>query len=125
MKRWVVDSSVLIDASRDRAEAVRFLSEAADEGEFWSVTPVRTEIRWGMWATEAQIVERLLAGIRWVEVSVALADRAGDHGRRWGRSHGLSVIDAIVAAAAEQLDAQVATLNIRDFPMFPDLQPPY
>ncbi len=125
MKRWVVDSSVLIDASRDRAEAVRFLSEAADEGEFWSVTPVRTEIRWGMWATEAQIVERLLAGIRWVEVSVALADRAGDHGRRWGRSHGLSVIDAIVAAAAEQLDAQVATLNVRDFPMFPDLQPPY
>lgn len=125
MKRWVVDSSVLIDASRDRAEAVRFLSEAADEGEFWSVTPVRTEIRWGMWATEAQIVERLLAGIRWVEVSVALADRAGDHGRRWGRSHGLSVIDALVAAAAEQLDAQVATLNIRDFPMFPDLQPPY
>ena len=125
MTRWIVDSSVLIDASRDRAEAVRFLGEAAEQGEIWSVTPVRTEVRWGMLATEASIVERLLASIRWLEVSVALADRAGDHGRRWGRSHGLDVIDALVAAAAEELDARVATLNIRDFPMFPDLQPPY
>lgn len=121
----MIDSSVLIDASRDRAEAVRFLGEAADEGEIWSITPVRTEVRWGMRATEAQIVERLLTGMRWLEVSVELADRAGDHGRRWGRSHGLSVIDALVAAAAEELDARLATLNTRDFPMFPDLQPPY
>lgn len=29
------------------------------------------------------------------------------------------------AAAAHLLDAEVATLNVRDFPMFPDLQPAY
>ena len=121
----MVDSSVLIDASRGRAEAVRFLDEAADQGEMWSVTPVRTEVRWGMWAEEARVVERLLASIRWLDVTMGLADRAGDHGRRWGASHGLDVIDALVAAAAEELDARVATINIRDFPMFPDLQPPY
>lgn len=125
MTLWVIDSSVLIDASRDRKEALEFLSRASEQGEIWSITPVRTEVRWGMWATEAMIVDRLLSSIRWLDISVALADRAADHGRRWGRSHGLSVIDALLAAAAEELEAQVVTLNVRDFPMFPGLQPPY
>jgi hypothetical protein len=35
------------------------------------------------------------------------------------------VIDALLAGAAEGLDARSATLNTRDLPMFPDLQPPY
>lgn len=50
-----------------------------------------------------------------------LADLAGDFGRRFGRSHGLDVVDALVAAAAEALSADVATLNVRHFPMFPGL----
>ncbi len=125
MTRWVVDSSVLIDASRGHSAALRFLDLASDHDELWSITPVRTEIRWGMYADEAPMVERLLASLRWLDVSSALADRAGDLGRRWGRSHGIGTIDAIIAAATEELEAQLATLNVRHFPMFPGLTRPY
>ena len=68
---------------------------------------------------------RLFDSINWLEVSTDLADRAGAFGQLYGRSHGLDAIDAIVAAAAEFLEADLATLNVRDFPMFPGLQPPY
>ena len=129
MTRWLIDSSVLIDASRARGAgrdpAVGFLKDAARGGELWSVAPVRTEVRWAMRDDKSALIDELFDSILWLDVTTTLADRAGDHGRRWGRSHGLGVVDAIVAAAAEQLDAQLATLNVRDFPMFPDLQPPY
>jgi predicted nucleic acid-binding protein len=58
-------------------------------------------------------------------VTTDIADRAGAFGQRFGGSHGLSPIDAIVAAAAEFLSADLATLNLRHFPMFPGLKRPY
>ncbi len=125
MTRFVLDSTVLIDVSRGHSGATRFLDDAVDRGEIWSVTPVRTEVRWAMRSSETAIIERLFASIYWLEVSTDIADRAGDFGRRFGPSHGLGVIDAIVAAAAEFLSGDVATLNVRDFPMFPGLQRPY
>ena len=125
MTRIVLDSTVLIDASRGEPRSLAYLAEAVRAGEVWSVTPVRTEVRWGMRAAESAGIERLFASIYWLEVSTELADRAGAFGQRYGASHGLDAIDAIVAAAAEFMSADVATLNVRDFPMFPGLKPAY
>ena len=125
MTRIVVDSSVLIDASRGHPDAVLFLDGVVDRAEIWSVTPVRTEVRWRMRTDEARGVDRMFASIYWLDVSSEIADRAGVFGQQFGPSHGLGVVDAIIAAATEFLSAELATLNVRDFPMFPDLRPPY
>lgn len=129
MSRRVIDSTVFIDASRERRSgsgpATDFLIGAARDGELWSVTPVRTEVRWAMRAEEIAIVDALFERVFWLDVTPDLADLAGEFGRRYGRSHGLDVVDALVAAAAEVLSADVATTNIRDFPMFPGLARPY
>ena len=121
----MLDSTILIDATRGLPAAISFLEAAAELGELWSVTPVRTEVGWGLRADEQDRMERLFRSIRWLEISETLAGRAAQHGRRWSRSHGLGVIDALLAAAAEEVDAQVATHNVRDFPMFPGIEPPY
>jgi predicted nucleic acid-binding protein len=125
VRRVVVDTSVLVDASRGDTQAVAFLADAVDTGEVWSITPVRTELRWGMRPAEGPNIDRLFASIYWLDVSSELADRAGSFGRAFGRSHGLGIVDALVAAAAEFLDAELATVNVRDFPMFPGLERPY
>ena len=125
MKRTIVDSNVLIDASRADQRAVAFLRSAVDAGELWSITPVRTEVLWGLRASEHAVTMRLFDSLNWLDVSMELADRAGAFGQLYGKSHGLGTIDAMVAAAAEFLDGDLATLNVRHFPMFPGLQPPY
>jgi predicted nucleic acid-binding protein len=129
MSRFILDSSVFIDVTREQRDgpgpATAFLRRAAREGELWSVTPIRTEVRWGMRADEAPALTQLLDSVFWLDVTTELADRAGSFGHRFGRSHGLNVVDAILAAAAEFLSADLATRNVRDFPMFPDLRPPY
>ncbi len=125
----MIDATVFIDASRERDPLTRratdFLAGAAREGELWSVTPVRTEVRWVMRDDEARVVDKLLGQIFWLDITTDIADRAGEFGRRFGRSHGLGVVDALVAAGAEFLSADLATRNVRDFPMFPGLRPPY
>lgn len=125
MMRWMVDSSIIIDATRGRPDALQFLESAADAGELWSVTPVRTEVGWGFRQDERQRMDALFDAIRWLDVGPTLADQAGELGHRWGPSHGLGVVDSMLAAAALELGATVATINVRVFPMFPGLQRPY
>ena len=56
----------------------------------------------------------------------SIARRAGDLGRRWRRSHvAIGLADLLIAATAIELGADLATSNIRHYPMFPGLTPPY
>lgn len=125
MRQIVLDTSVLIDASRSDARSVAFLRDAAKSAEIWSIAPVRTEVLWNLRPDEVTTTRRVFDAIYWLDVTTSIADRAGVFGQRYGRSHGLDVIDALLAAAAEEIGAEVATLNVRDFPMFPGLRPPY
>jgi predicted nucleic acid-binding protein len=129
VNRWLVDTNVIIDASRAGghvlAAAADFLATAARTGELWSVTPVRTEVAWLLRPEESAVVHALFDRIFWLDVTVDIADRAAAFGQRYGPSHGIGVVDAIIAAAAETLSATVATRNVRHFPMFPGLARPY
>jgi predicted nucleic acid-binding protein len=68
----------------------------------------------------------LFALIAWIPVDESVARRAGDLGRRWRRSHpGIGVADLAIAATAEELGADLATRNLKHFPMFEGLRAPY
>ena len=123
--RTILDSSILIDVLRRRRAAAVYLVDAAHRGELWSITPVRTELLGGLHPGEEEPTSALMAEIRWQDVTISIADRAGDFARRFRRSHRIGVVDLLLAAAAVELGGEVATLNVRDFPMFPGLQPPY
>ena len=125
MRRIVLDSSVLIDVGRGDALAVAFVRDAAASAEIWSITPVRTEVLWNLHPDEVTRTRSLFESIFWLDVTASIADRAGAFGQRYGRSHSLDVVDATLAAAAEEISGDVVTRNVRDFPMFPGLTRPY
>jgi predicted nucleic acid-binding protein len=59
-------------------------------------------------------------------VSDPIAARAGEHLRRYRRSHqGIDLVDYVIAATAELHEATLATLNVRHFPMFEGLGSPW
>ena len=77
--RSLLDTSVLIDNLRGDARAVRWLTEAARRGdELWSVTVVRTEVLAGMRRGEERRTALLLDALKWQDVTVQIADRAGE-----------------------------------------------
>ncbi len=79
-----------------------------------------------MRSAERAPTERLLQTLAWVPVDEAVSRRAGELGREHRARHaGLGVADLIIAATALLLDADLATGNVRHFPMFVDLEAPY
>ena len=55
-----------------------------------------------------------------------LAERDVDKSEPSSRRHGgIGTVDLIIAATAELLGAELITTNVRHFPMFGRLRPPY
>ena len=68
----------------------------------------------------------LFRAVDWLPVTDPVAERAGALARHYRRSHGaIDVVDYLIAATAQEQDAALWTRNVRHFPMFPDLAPPY
>ena len=125
MTLTIVDSNILIDASRRRPTALAFLQQAAEAGIVASSVLVRSELWVGAKSNGIERMADLLDQIDWHEVTRSIADLAGQVGAQYRRSHDIGTVDLILAATAMELGGTLATLNVRDFPMFPGLQPPY
>ena len=123
MTAALFDSSVLIAHLRGDGRATERLRVAVvTDGAFVSVLS-RTELEGGMRSAERSSVNRLFAGVAVVPVSDAIAARAGEHLRRFRRSHGgIDIVDYVIAATAEAVDAELVTLNVRHFPMVAKLR---
>ena len=126
MTATLFDTTILISHLRGDPRATQLISVAAKAGSAIASVLSRTELEGGMRSTERASVARLFSGLDLEPVSDAIATRGGEHLRRFRRSHsGIDVVDYLIAATAEHLGAELMTLNVRHFPMFPDLRPPF
>ena len=120
----LLDTSVLIDVLRGSEAAADWLQSLTEVPACSELT--RAEVLRGVRSPERSRTERLLAALRWVPVDEPVSRRAGELGRRYRRSHpGLSIVDFAIAATAELLEAELATANLRHYPMFTGLAAPY
>lgn len=86
----------------------------------------QVEILAGVRRGEEAATRGLLGLMVSVDVSDAIAERAGALARRFLRTHpGVDVVDYVIAATAQHLDVPLWTLNVRRFPMFRSLSRPY
>ncbi|HEX5594088.1 MAG TPA: type II toxin-antitoxin system VapC family toxin [Solirubrobacterales bacterium] len=120
----VLDTSVLIDHLRGSDSAAEYLAGLEARPSCSEIS--RIEVLQGLRSSERRSADRLFALIAWVPVTEPMARRAGELGRRWRRSHaGIGVADLTIAATAEELGIGLATRNVKHFPMFEGLRPPY
>ncbi len=122
----VLDSSVLIAYLKGVPEARDAVRPAIVAGEAAASVLVRVEIEGGMRSGGRGPVARLMGALQLVPVSDPIAARAGELLRRYRRSHqGIDVVDYVIGATAETLAAELLTLNVKHFPMFKGLRPPF
>lgn len=123
----LLDTSIFIDTLRGRTEARDRLSGARREGRCLVASVLtRTEILGGMRASEKSSTRALLAVFEWIDVSEEIADAAGALARRYRASHsGIDIADYVIAATATVAGADLWTRNVKHFPMFDRLEPPY
>ena len=122
----LVDTDVLIAHLRGVVAARDWLLDARRRGPVLVSALGVAEVLGGMRSPERHDVRRLLATLRCEPVTRAVAEDAGELQRVYRRSHsGISLADYVVAATARAHELRPATLNVRHFPMFTDLEAPF
>ena len=123
----LVDTPVIIDHLRSDPRAVQLLVDLFEREELvWAATPTRTEVLADIREPERGPMSELFAILSWVDIDIGVADAAGELARRYRSSHsGIDTTDYLIAAAAQSVGAELLTLNVRHFPMFPGLVPAY
>lgn len=120
----VADTTVLVDVLRGTGRAVAWL-RALPEGPYCSEIS-RTEVIRGLRSGERRGAEAMFALLDWIPVTEPVSRLGGDLGRQYRRSHqGTGPADLVVAATAQLLSVELATHNVKHFPMFPGLRVPY
>ena len=70
-------------------------------------------------------LEEFVSLFRVVPVNVEIAKAGGLYKSKFGKSHGVGLADALLAATAEAENAELKTLNTRHYPMLKGLTPAY
>lgn len=122
----LVDTDVLIAHLRGIEPAGHWLRQARLQGPLAISVVSIAELTGGMRSTERREVWTLLSTLRAEPVTELVARHAGELMRRHRRSSpGIGIADYLIAATAQYRGAALATLNVRHFPMFPGLAPPW
>ena len=104
----LLDTDVLIDFLRGHPAAIQLLETSNHE--FWisavSVAELYVGVRDGK---EREVLDQLIGLLRVVEITTEIAQQAGLWRRKYGRSHGTGIMDALIAACADSLRAPLVT----------------
>lgn len=123
----LADTSVLVDYLRGVEQARQLLRPVLEQGApLVGSVLTRLELFIGMRREERARTKGLVAAMRWLPVDEAVADEAESLARHYARSHsGIDAVDYCIAASARVHSLDLWTLNVRHFPMFPELQAPW
>lgn len=120
----VLDTCVLVDFLRGHPAAVSFLLSNQDRS-LLSPVVIAELHRGARNDEEISELDRLPVLFNTVSISPEIGRQSGAYMREYAASHGLRFADAVIAATTTSESAALATLNVRHFPMFAGLEPPY
>ena len=123
----LVDSDVLIEHLHGREAARDWLIQARQSTGPLAISVVSlTEVAGGMRPPERREVIRLLGSMQRFEVTEQVAWRAATLMQEYRRSHsGIGLGDYLIAATALTEGLELATLNVRHYPMITELARPF
>ena len=120
----LLDTDVLIDFFRGYEKAVTFVNANSTRIILSSI--VVAELYAGVKGEDEEIaMDNFVSLFRIVHVNKAIAKAGGLYKQAYGKSHGVGLAEAILAATAVVENAEMKTLNIKHYPMLKDLRPAY
>lgn len=123
----LVDTDILIWVLRGREQAREWIRRTRGSGVLLAISSISIgEVAGATRSGERREVRRFLNSLAPLPVTMREAWQAAEYRRRYRRSHGsIELTDYLIAATAFTEGLPLATLNVRHFPMFEDLQPAF
>jgi predicted nucleic acid-binding protein len=121
---FLVDIDVLIDFLRGNTNAVALLNDISSRIILSPI--VVAELYAGVKGKEElNILGNFITLFRVVPLTAEIAKKAGLYKRDFGKSHGVGLANAILAATADEEKAELKTLNVKHYPMISGLEAAY
>jgi len=112
----LVDTDILIDASRQIQDAITCLEQIEQSSGLGISAITHMELIVGCRnKAELQVLEHFLSRFRIIKLNGVITAKATDLLRQYRLSHGLLIPDALIAATALFFDQSFITKNQRDF----------
>ncbi len=118
----LVDTNIFIEIYRGRNNFIEVL-ESIGTSQILVSHVTLAELFFGARnSRELNTLEKDLSQFQQIPISDEVSNLAVDLIKRYSLSHNLSLPDALIASTALTVDAQLYTLNLKDFRFIPDLQ---
>ena len=118
MKTYLLDTDVIIECLRANKSIESRLKQIYEEGNLVVYTPVTiSEIYEGLRKDEERKIEEFFLTMECLPITAEVGRIAGEFLKKFRKSHGVELGDALIAAAAHHYDAILFTLNKKHYPM--------
>lgn len=121
---YLFDTDVLIDYLRSRPEAITYI-EATTAPMLLSVITLAELYAGVRDGNERTALDTFVDAFVVLPINSNIAVTGGLYRRVYGKSHGVGLADALIAATVEHHNATLVTLNAKHFPMLADVVVPY
>ena len=124
MNKVLFDTDVLIEYLRGKDEAQIYIDSIQDLVYMSSITMAElyAGVRKG---EESRKLDVFIETFEVISLNKNIAKMGGLYRNQYKPSHGTGLADALIAATAKEIGAQVITFNIKHFPMLNDVIKPY
>jgi predicted nucleic acid-binding protein len=120
----LVDTDIVIDFLRGNKQALSYFKSETKSICFSAITVA--EIYAGIKGKKEEAeVERLFSIFPVISATHEIAREAGKFVSAYRPSHSVEIPDAIIAATCLLSGAELSTCNVKHYPMFKGLKPPY
>ena len=122
----LLDTTVAVDYLRGSEQARELIDRLILREPIVSSEVVRFELLAGAREDELGAVATFCSALSWLPVTADVSRTATSLARRYRASFsGIDDVDYLIAASTIVADADLVTTNVRHYPMFATLEPPY
>jgi predicted nucleic acid-binding protein len=124
MNKVLFDTDVLIEYLRGKDQAQTYIDNIQDVLYMSSISMAElyAGVRKG---EESRKLDVFIETFEVISLNKNIAKIGGLYRNQYKPSHGTGLADALIAATAKEIDAQVITFNIKHFPMLDNVIKPY
>ena len=124
MNKIIFDTDVLIEYLRGSKQAKTFIDKIKGSVYMSSITMAElyAGVREG---EEYEKLEIFIGTFEVVNLNKNIAKAGGLYRKKYKPSHATGLADALIAATAKEIDAQLVTFNIKHYPMLNNVVKPY
>lgn len=117
IKGYLIDTNIIISHLKGDINITSFLLDLEKQGNFYTSVLNKAEVDSGLFPEEASKSDIFFDKIKIYDVTLTIANIGSSYYKRYNKSHGITLVDAIIAGTAKYYNIALITMNKKHFPM--------